>query len=170
MELKDYITLEIQRDTEGLNKVLESLTHDELSWRPFCGYNSIGLTLFQVARFEDTTIQARVQGKPEIWETGKWCEKLKMSKDQAGPHYTLDQVNTFKVLETKALLAFFEAVHENTLSYVGTLKNSDFDKKVQTPRYGEVTLAFVFTLVIGHAQRHLGEMSYLRGLQRGMGK
>ncbi len=170
MDVKEYVALELAAVKRGLTRVLDGLNQQELSWRPACGCNSIGLILFHMVRFEDTFVQARLQGKPEIWVTDKWYQKLNMVETEAGAHYTADQVNAFKVPELKDILAFLEVVRAATQDYLKGLSPESFDKKIQTPRFGEVTVAFMVSLIIAHEQQHVGEMSYLRGLQRGADK
>ena len=85
-----------------------------------------------------------------------------------GRHYTVEQVNTFVMPPLEDVLAYYDAVSAATRKYVDALTPASFDKKITTPHWGEVTLAFLFALTIGHALDHVGEISYLRGLQRGM--
>lgn len=170
MDVKEYVALELAAVKRGLTRVLDGLNQQELSWRPACGCNSIGLILFHLVKFEDTFVQARLQGKPEMWIADKWYQKLDMAETEAGAHYTADQVNAFKVPELKGTLAYFEAVRASTLDYLKGLSSDSFDKKIQAPRFGEVSVAFMVSLIIAHEQQHVGEMSYLRGLQRGADK
>lgn len=170
MKIQQYAALELEAINRGMNKALNGLNERELSWRPACGCNSIGLILFHVARFEDAFVQGRLQGKPEIWTAERWYEKLNKAEDDTGSHYTADQVNAFGVPPLKDIQAYFEAARVNTLNYVKDLDAGSFDKKIQTPRFGEVTIAFMISLIIGHEQQHIGEISYLRGLQRGIDK
>lgn len=170
MEIKEYIGLELDAVKRGLTRVLDGLNSQELSWRPSSGCNSIGLILFHVVRFEDVFVQTRFQGKPEIWVTDKWYAGMNMTETEAGAHYTVDQVNSFVVPDLKAVLAYAQAVQLNTRTYLNGLNPAAFEKKIHTPRFGEVTLGFMFSLMIAHAQQHIGEISYLRGIQRGMDK
>ncbi len=56
MDIKEYVALELDGVKRGLTKVLDGLNQQELSWRPACGCNSIGLILFHMVRFEDTFV------------------------------------------------------------------------------------------------------------------
>jgi hypothetical protein len=170
MELKDYILMEIEGLKRGSTRALDTLTQPELVWRPACGCNSIGLILFHIAKSEDSFIQARLRGQPEIYVSGKWYEKLKLSKDEAGAHYTVDQVNAFPVPQLKDLLAYYDAVRGGTLEYLKSLKAADLDKKITLPHFGEMSVAAIISIIASHTSQHLGEISYLRGLQRGMDK
>jgi hypothetical protein len=170
MELKDYILMEVEGLKRNSSRVLDTLNQSEIAWRPASGCNSIGLIFFHVAKSEDFFIQGMLRQKPELFETGKWYEKLNLPKNEGGAHYTVDQVNAFPVPELKALMAYFEAVRANTLDYLKSLSPPDLERKITLPHFGEMSAAAIFSIIVGHASGHVGEMSYLRGLQRGMDK
>ena len=170
MELKEYIQVELAGLERGVTRVMNALTQQELAWRPSSGCNSIGLIFLHMARFEDTFVQARIQGKPEAWKAEKWYQKLGMAEDEAGAHYTAEQVNAFQVPEVRDLLAYYNAVRTQTKDYLDSVTPSVFDKKITLPRFGDLTMGAIFAIVIGHVSQHIGEISYLRGLQRGMDK
>jgi len=170
MELKEYIQAEVSGQKRNIDRVLKDLTQSEYVWRPACGCNSIGLMLFHVARSEDQFVQVRLQNKPQLWEKDKWFSKLNIAENEAGAHYNADQVNAFPVPQFKDLVAYFNAVRQQTLDYLATLNGADFDRKFAMPPFGDMTVAGMFSLIVGHAAGHIGEMSYVRGIQRGLDK
>jgi len=169
MELEEYVKNELDGLKRTSTRFLNTMTQQEIMWRPACGCNSMGLILFHVARSEDSFVQARLLGKPQIWESGKWYNKLNMQESETGSHYTIDQVNAFPVPDMKDLLDYYDAVRAGTLDYLKGLTPSAFDKKVKLP-FGEFTVAGVLSLVVSHTAQHMGEISYLRGMLRGMDK
>ncbi len=170
MEVKEYVGLELENLKRGINRVLKDLNQQELIWRPACGCNSIGLILFHLARMEDIFVQGRMQEKSEVWKMGNWYQKLNMAENDVGAHYTVEQVNAFTLPKLEDVLAYYDAVRAATKDYLQTMTSATFEKKITAPRFGEVTIAFLFALIIGHTSQHIGEISYLRGLQRGMDK
>jgi hypothetical protein len=170
MELKEYIGMEFDGLERNIKRVTDGLTREELMWRPACGCNSMGLILFHVARSEDSLVQARLRSKPEVWDTGKWYKKLNVAKDEAGSHYTAEQVNAFTAPQLEDILAYYTAVHAQIMKYVKTLTAASFEKKITMPHFGDLPMAAMFSLVVSHTAGHIGEISYLRGLQRGMDK
>jgi len=170
MELKEYIHIEITGIERAVKRVTDGLTQHELMWRPSSGCNSIGLILFHVARLEDSFVKTTMQNKATIWKTEKWYEKLNLAETEEGAHYTVDQVNAFPVPDKEVLLAFYSAVQAQTKDYLKSLTADALDRKVTMPRGGGVVIASLFTFITSHASGHIGEMSYLRGLQRGMDK
>lgn len=170
MELKDYLNIEFDGLERVAKKVLDGLNQNEVIWRPACGCNSIGLILFHLARSEDSFVQAQLKKKPEIWETGKWYIKLNVAKNEAGAHYTVEQVNAFPVLKFEDLMAYYYTVRSQTREYIKVMTPESFDKTVNMPHFGDITVAGIISIVVAHAAQHIGEISYLRGLQRGMDK
>jgi len=168
VEAKEFLTIELNGQDRNLKRVTDGLTQEEIAWRPTYGANSIGLILFHVGRSEDSFIQARLREQPEIWETGKWYERLNVSKDEAGAHYTAEQVNAFPVPKLENLLAYMMAVRSETKEYVNSLSAESFDRVITLPRFGDMPVAALLSLTVGHAAGHLGEISYIRGLQRGL--
>lgn len=169
MDAKEYIKASLERSKGGLTRVTNTLTQEELGWRPASGCNSIGIILFHIARSEDSFIQSRLQDSPQVWESEKWFDKLGMDKDEAGSHYTVEQVNEFTVPDMEKLVAYQDAVRETTLAYLDTLSADDLDRKVTMP-FGDFNVAGILALTVSHAAGHAGEMSYLRGMLRGMDK
>jgi hypothetical protein len=167
MELKVYIKMQLDGFKRNLDRVLKDLTPFDLAWRPASGCNSIGLILFHTARSEDSFVQTRLAQKPQIFE--KWYKKMNKAVDDSGAHYTLDQVNAFIVPDLKDIMDYWAEVRAATLSYLDSLNEADLDSKVKL-QMGEFSKAGVFSLTVNHAAGHIGEMSYLRGILKGMDK
>ena len=168
MDAKAFLKIGLDGLDRNLGRVTDGLKQEELAWRPTYGANSIGLILFHVFKSEDSFIQERLQGKESLWESGKWYEKLDMPKDEAGAHYTADQVNAFPVPKLDALLDYGTAVRNETKAYIDSISADDFDEIISMQPFGDMPKAFLLSLTVSHAAGHLGEMSYIRGLQRGL--
>ncbi|MFH1382086.1 MAG: DinB family protein [Chloroflexota bacterium] len=170
MELKEYIQIELDEMKRAVMRVADGLSQEELVWRPSPECNPIGLILFHMARSEDSFIQLRIQGKPLLWESEKWHEKLNMPASETGSHYDGAQVNAFKPPLLKDLMTYYDAVRAKTEDCLKSVTADGFDRKFTMPRFGEVTVGGIFSIVVRHVNQHIGEVSYLRGLQRGMNK
>jgi hypothetical protein len=190
METKELIQIGLANVKRLLDRTLDGLTPAEIKWQPRPDANSIGIILFDITRSEDATIQSRLQGKPQLWESEKWYQKLNKNADDSGGHYTAEQVATFVVPDLKDLLGYAEAVHKQTLEYLKDLTPGQFDRKVKLPPMGppptaisagtpnqpmmspfrDMTVGSMLMMNVTHFAQHAGEISYLRGLQRGMNK
>ena len=170
MELQHYIGIELSGLKMAMTRTLDGLTDQECSWRPASGCNSIGLILLHVSRSEDSFIQSLLQKKEQVWLSEKWYERLNLSPEEEGAHYTVDQVNAFQVPKISEILAYYSAVRVKTKECLRAMDVADFDKKITFPHYGEMPAATLFSFLVAHTSQHIGEIGYLRGLQRGMDK
>jgi len=170
MELSAFVQSELDRINQANQRVLNGLTKEELAWQPNPQANSIGYLLFHCARFEDTFVLGRLQGKPQLWETAKWFEKLGFPLTETGSGYTEEQVKAFKMPDITSLLAYSDAVRAQTKAYLNGLSADQFDRTVNMGRMGEMSIGNVFSLIVLHLAQHTGEISYIRGLKRGMNK
>jgi hypothetical protein len=124
-----------------------------------------------------------------IRETEKWYQKLNKAINDTGSHYTEEQCTAFVVPELKDLQSYAEAVRKQTLEYLKDMTPEKLDKKVDLPPMGpppkdvsggkstpprrlpfEPIVGVLLLFTVTHLAQHAGEISYLRGLQRGMDK
>lgn len=186
MEMQELIQHGLDNAKRVLDRKLEGLTAAELKWQPRPDANSIGLILFHVIRVEDIIVQ-RIQDKPQLWESEKWYQIFGKTAEDSGAHYTAQQVTAFIVPDLKELLAYAVTVRKYTLEYLKQLKPKDFDRKVNLPPPPASVITTSGSAisprppvnpVVGSELMHLvtelsghaGEISYIRGLQRGMDK
>jgi uncharacterized damage-inducible protein DinB len=169
MEVMEFIKAQFEGADMGLKRVMETLTQEEISWQPKSGCNSIGLILFHVYKTEDSFIHEMLQQKKTLWEKEKWYDKLGLPVTEEGGHYTIEQVDAFKVPQLQAIFDYGAAVRKDTLAYIDTIKPADLDREIEM-RFGPMPLAMVINILISHVAQHTGEISYLRGLQRGLDK
>ena len=188
MEVKELIQIGLANVKRTTDRAVDGLTPAEIKWQPKPDANSIGIILFDIARSEDSAVQARLQSKPQLWESQKWYQKLGKSVSDPGGHYTAEQVNAFVVPDLAQLTAYAEAVRAQTLEYMKGLTLADLDKKVVMPPMGpppgavpagtaprpspyrDMTVGSMLMMNVTHFAQHAGEISYLRGLQRGINK
>lgn len=175
MELKDLLKTGLGNAKRTVDRTLDGLANDEISWHPKPDANSIGLILFHMARSEDSFVNRIIQGKPQLWETEKWYQKLNKGLEDSGSHYTAEQVAGFVVPDLKALHAYADAVRKQTLDYLDEITPETLDREVIMPQMGPVkrpptAIGNILMMNVTHLCQHAGEISYLRGLKRGMDK
>ncbi len=127
MELNDFILENLNSVKQKITGSVNGLSYHELIWRPGPDCNSIGVILFHMARFEDSIVQARLQGKPQIWESEHWYQKLNLPVDASGHGYTTETLAAFVVPETKNLLEYYDAVGIRTVEYLKNIRPAEFD-------------------------------------------
>lgn len=164
---KEFIRSVLDDLQQSLDTVLEGLTQTEVAWQPTDTLNSISLILFHTARTEDFFIQELVRGQSQVWEKDKWFEKYGLPIEERGRHYTAEQVKAFASPELAQLKAYNTSVRAHTLDYLAGVTQEEYHRVVTTPR-GERPVSGFLSSIITHAAQHTGEISYLRGLQRGL--
>jgi hypothetical protein len=75
-------------------------------------------------------------------------------------------VANFPALDLSELLDYRQAVRSGTLEYLRGVSAADFES-VPRERRPEITIGVVFRQIIGELYQHLGQVAYLKGLQRG---
>ncbi len=184
MDIKQFILAGLDNTKRATDRALEGLTPEEFKWQPRPDANSIGLILYHMARFEDSFIQFVIQHKPQLWESENWCSKLEKEKTDSGSHYTAEQVANFCVPDLKKLQDYSTAVRKQTIEFIQSLTPEKLDAKVELPPFGpppqpgqpprrppfEPIVGSLLLMTITHLAEHAGEISYIRGLKRGMDK
>jgi hypothetical protein len=170
-----------------LNDKLKGLSPAELKWQPKPDANSIGLIWFHMVRAEDSLMNSWIQEKAQVWETGKWYLKMKRDVKDEGCRYSAEQVQAFVIPNQKVLHEYSSAVRKNTLEYLENLTSEKLQAKVNLPPpppaigpdgkplppHKPPFEPIVWSLLIFnvfHLSLHAGEISYIRGLIRGMDK
>jgi hypothetical protein len=172
VNLSDFVLYNLDRIQQVLTEVLDSLTHEELTWRPGEEANPIGFILWHQVRCEDTYIQSLILQQPQVWVSEKWYQKLNLSGDpwDNGYDYTAEQIASFTVPELKDLLGYAEAVRGRTVACLTEITPEKLDEKVQQPSFGGITIGKLFSYMLCELTLHIGQIAYLRGLQRGLNK
>lgn len=170
MEVKELLTIQFKGLQNGLDRVLDSLTQAEIAWQPTSGCNSIGLILFHMARTDDGFLLGAMLGGTPLWESREWFAKLNLPAAESGHQYTVEQVDSFQVPPKQDLLAYGDAARNAVIEAVQGLTPERLARIVKTPFMGDVPLQTLLAAMVGHAYMHVGEISYLRGMQRGLDK
>jgi uncharacterized damage-inducible protein DinB len=170
VELKDLTISGLNFVKQSTARAIDGLSREELMWRPAEESNSMGIILFHMARSEDRFIQGRVRETQEVWESGKWHLKLNLPESEGSAPYTAEQVNSFVVPELENLMEYADAVRTSTIQYLKDTPIEDFERIINMPRRGDIKIGDVIALALVHLAQHAGELSYLRGMQRGMNK
>lgn len=103
--------------------IIQGLTKDYLLWAPPGVANPIGTTLLHVLTGEDRLIQGVLQGKPSLWEAGRWYEQIGIiSLPVRGNDWTGVDL---ALLQAPALFAYAQVVDQATSTYLNLLNHTD---------------------------------------------
>ncbi len=178
MEFKDFIEQSLEEFRRRLYRTLRDLTVDELAWRPDPQANSIGFIVWHVGRVEDRWFQRFARGTVEVWVRDGWCRRFGLSEGDTGVGYSAEQVANFPPLASDDLKGYLDDVRRETLEYIQGLDPRDFDIAPERTPFPDnspaveffegCTIGRMFRQLIGEENQHLGQVAYLRGLQRGL--
>lgn len=173
MTLNQFIEESLNHENKLLLEAVRDLTPEELTWQPGPQANPIGWTLWHMLRVEDMWSQFFAQRQPEIWERDGWHEKFNLPTRDNGFGHSPEQVAGFPPLELATLLQYGEAVRTGTLEYLRSLGEAEFDSTPWSDRpnmwWHSFTIGDMFRQITGELYQHLGQIAYIRGLQRGFG-
>lgn len=94
-----------------------------------------------------------------------WWDRLgrPFEPDDHGYAQTSEQVGSLRIPSAAVLLGYHDAVHEQTVGYVGGLGDEDFNRVVDTSWNPPVTLGVRLISVISDDLQHAGQAAYIRG-------
>ena len=109
-----------------------------------------------------------------------WHQRFGLPEKEIGLRFDVDQLSAFPRLSNELLHGYFDAVREETLEFINGLRAADFDHApdrspfpeypAAMERFAGFTYARMFRQLVGEEDQHLGQVSYVRGLQRGLDK
>ncbi len=147
-----------------VHQVVRDLDLDALTYRPDPDANSIAWLVWHLTRIQDDHI-ADVAGTEQAWVSDGWIEQfgLPFAADATGYGHTSEEVAAVKI-PGELLVAYYDAVHARTISYVETINADDLDRIVDEGWDPPVTLGIRLVSVIEDDIAHAGQAAYVRGL------
>lgn len=159
----DILTDAFGRVHESMHGLLAGMDVPALLWRPDADANPIGWLAWHLARVQDDHV-AGVAEVPQVWTGQGYAQRfaLPYPVEAIGYGQTSQDVGRFTVPGGDLLLAYHDAVHEQTLQVLGSL--TDYEQIVDERWDPPVTAAVRLVSVIGDTLMHLGQIGYVRGL------
>lgn len=151
-----------------LSKWLDGLTQEEAAYRGTEECNNILWLLWHFTRGEDHFVNVLIQHGEEVYETGGWQQKMGTPSDR-GPSYTLEQVQAWPEPKLEDMRGYHNAVREKTLAYLDSITSETLAEVVQ-PDGRLPTVTAILSRSITEVALHIGQIGYLRGIQRGINK
>jgi len=170
MDFGDIARLALEEARDGVLSALDGLTAEERRFQPGPESHHIDFVLWHIARVEDNWIHAFALQADSVWEREGWQFRFGMPAKGGGTGYTPDQVAGFPEFDLYEMLAYYTAVRESTLRYIDGLAQDDLDSMPDIQRRPDYTIADMLGHLIVEQSQHMGQIAYLRGMQRGMNK
>src|SRR6185295_12206005 len=165
MEAAGLVLDALGRVREMVRDALKDLTPEELLAPP---KPHIAWLTWHIARVQDANFSGLLE-RPQLWITDGWHQRFNMRPEPrdygSGHRHTREQVDAFTVSDKPLLLAYHDAVFEQTKAYLSTVTNADLNCVLNEPQYSPLpTLSIRLASVISCNTRHAGQIEYLRCL------
>jgi hypothetical protein len=170
MEWKDLVLDGYGRIPQELEEILKNVTKADLDWQPHPDCNSLGWTVWHLARVQDAQIAA-LMGWEQVYISGKWYTKFKRRADPKDTGFgdTAREVAAFKSPAKSVLLEYTRAVTEQSRRYITSLEPADLKRVLDEPWFQPLPTAAVrIVSILADGHQHTGEASYIRGLRAAM--
>ncbi len=173
MSFKDAVRIGLDEYLTVLHRLLDGLTPEELRWQASPTSNHITWIVWHMARGEDTGI-ARAGDLNSVWVDGDWASRLGFGggADDTGGGWTIDQVVAMPEVSIELLLEYFSEVRERTMAELEKSTDVDMATVYRPPSWWRAGREFTGAWIWGHTiveeSRHLGEIAFIRGMQRGL--
>ncbi|MFJ6214967.1 DinB family protein [Streptomyces sp. NPDC092296] len=161
----DLLVDAFDRVQETVQEVLAGLTPEELTARPDSGANTIAWLTWHLTRVQDDHL-ADAAGTEQVWTAQGWADRfgLRLPPDDTGYGHSPKQVAAVRGVTAELLTGYHDAVHDQTVGYVGALRDTDLGRVVDDSWSPPVTLAVRLVSVVSDDLQHAGQAAYLRGL------
>jgi len=165
MRTADLLADAFGRVRYEVHECVDSLSPDQLAYRPDGAANSIGWLIWHLTRIQDDHV-AHVAGTEQVWTADGWADRfgLPFLPSATGYGHGSAEVAAVQVASAELLTAYHDAVYQRTLRYLPGLTDQDLDRVVDESWDPPVTLGVRLISVVSDDLQHAGQAAYLRGL------
>ncbi|AXJ09127.1 mycothiol transferase [Arthrobacter sp. PM3] len=151
---------------ETVAAALQGADGDTLARRPAGNGNSMAWLIWHLGRVEDAQV-ASAAGLPQVWTSQGFAGRfnLPLPERDTGYGHSSAQVDAVRA-PRDLLLEYYDAVHRQTVGFLETLADEDFDRIVDTRWNPPVTLGVRLVSIIADCLQHVGQAAYAKGLDR----
>lgn len=167
MEARKLILNSLEQSQEYLTKALDGLTQEEAAWSPVVECNSIAFILWHLSRVEDFFVNRVIQRQKELYEAENWQEKL--STPVKAYQYTIEELQAWPVPKLAVLQEYVNSVREKTLALIQSIPPEKLSELARPDRPPD-TIGDILGHISTEIAMHVGQIAYLRGIQRGLDK
>ena len=152
-----------------LEKSLDTLTNDDMKWKPNPHSNNIIFLLWHMAVIEDNLINKVLKKTERIWIASKYYIKYPELRNELGFGFSQKQIDLFPNIEFEWLSIYSSVVKQNTHDLLNKITDKDLSLEYDFFQR-KVSGFFVLGRLITELNQHLGQVSYIRGMIRGLNK
>lgn len=164
MDTRTVLIDAFDRIKEDADRAVRGLDVAALTFRPDPAANSIAWLVWHLTRVQDDHV-SEIAGQAQAWVSDGWAERFGMGADPGNTGYghSADQVAALRV-EAEVLLAYHEAVHRRTVTYLNTIDVAELDRIIDVRWDPPVSVGVRLVSVIDDDMQHAGQAAYVRGL------
>ncbi len=152
------------RVRDDVHAAVEGLDEKALTYRADADANTIAWLVWHLSRVEDDHV-SEVAGAKQVWTSGGWAKRFDLPFDDSATGYSQNSADVAAVRADSALLlGYFDAVHQQVMSYVDGLHDSDLDRIVDERWDPPVALGVRLVSVVNDCTQHAGQAAFVRGL------
>ena len=164
MDSHDVLLDGFGRVRDDVHGAVEGLDESALTFRAGPDANTIAWLVWHLARIQDDHV-SDVAHVEQTWTSAGWAQRFDLPFDSAATGYGHSSSDVAAVRADAALLlGYFDAVHQQTIKYVGGLHDSDLDRIVDERWDPPVSLGVRLVSVINDCTQHAGQAAFIRGL------
>ena len=167
MDAKQLILRSLEQSQEYLTKALDGLSQEEVAWSPGPECNSIAFILWHMTRVEDFFVNHVIQREKELYEAESWQDKL--GTPLKAYQYSVEELKAWSVPPLGTLREYARSVREKTLALLRSMPTDKLSELAHPDRPPDTIGAILGRMSIETAL-HVGQIAYLRGVQRGLDK
>ncbi len=169
MEAREMMLKSLEQSQGYLTKALDDLTQEEAVLSPAAESNSIAFILWHVTRAEDFFVNRVIQREVESYEADGWREKLGTPAKETGFQYTAEQLQAWPVPKLEVLCGYADSVRKRTLAFLNRIAPERLSE-VPRPDRSPDSIGAILCRITTEIALHVGQIAYLRGIQRGLNK
>ena len=169
MDFKDIVRKGFDEFLDELKKAVDNLSLEERRFQPSPDSHHIDFAVWHMARVEDQWVQRFARQEPTVWERDGWHTRLGMPQRDIGFGYTAEEVRNLEQFDMSDMLDYYDSVRIETYKFLDSLSESDLSTEPHPKRPG-YSIAQMFSHVMIEEAQHVGQVAYLRGLQRGLNR
>jgi len=158
------VLLDMYERVQGtVHAAVKDLDNAQLAQRPDASANSIAWLAWHTARVMDAQIADAAEQKP-VWDDG-WRDKfdLPLDPNDTGYGHNSEQVAAVRA-SAKLLSGYYDAVWEQTRTYLQSLDDAALDTVIDTNWNPPVTLGVRLVSIAADCLQHAGQANYVRGM------
>ena len=164
MDVNDLLADGFGRVRDLVRSVASGLDEDQLAHRVDDRANSIAWLVWHLTRIQDDHV-ADLADAEQMWTADGWADRfaLPFADSATGYGHSFEDVARVRA-SAEHLIGYHDAVHEQTLRYVRTLRPADLDEVVDDDWDPPVTRGVRLISVLSDDLQHIGQAALVRGL------